>query len=641
MDGRVINIGGGTTSSSSGGSSVHTHYLKDLVEDSTHLLTTQSEKDLWNSHTKNKSDAHLLDRTNHTGTQSPTSIVWNANYRTVTDAQIQAWNSHTSLELGETATTAYRGDHGKISYTHSQSNHAPADATKNNTDTFLLNRENHTGKQPISTITNLQNILDTLEAKQLLRVDTFADLPDASTHTDSVVIVDETTGVIGFRKLAGLYKSDGTTWNRLSKNQLKAYDSDMLNGKKASFYATADDLANHTHDTSHTHNASELIQDDTHKLVTLAQINTWNSNTSLSIGITSSDAFRGDHGKVAHDHATSDHAPVDATKNNTDSYLLNRTNHTGTQAISTITDLQNILNGKASTTHTHADYLTLESIKKQMLKDGTSLELDNRDIILTKADGSQDIINLPTGVTDTWRDITSIPQVDENEISVSSHWAYEWVKTKVPLNAKFTDTVYNKPSSEPISYIEGLEKKLTDLSNAIPAETLPNKSYVQTHTTQVNIDSGNVDVINLFDTVTIQKNKKIRIDYFVPYKFDTSLVNPKANYINININIKINDTWYNLGNTIAQENIIYSDVKNTGNFLNFLTIDPIAILGLDASSSYTVQIELTARCETGTAKINYNNDINKLDNNLGARGDLLTDVSNQQYCHVMIEEKTR
>lgn len=35
------------------------------------------------------------------------------------------------LELGETSTTAYRGDRGKTAYEHSQTTHAPSDAQKN------------------------------------------------------------------------------------------------------------------------------------------------------------------------------------------------------------------------------------------------------------------------------------------------------------------------------------------------------------------------------------------------------------------------------------------------------------------------------------------------------------------------------
>lgn len=41
-------------------------------------------------------------------------------HRTVTDAEKAAWNAKSTLALGETASTAYRGDRGKIAYDHSQ-----------------------------------------------------------------------------------------------------------------------------------------------------------------------------------------------------------------------------------------------------------------------------------------------------------------------------------------------------------------------------------------------------------------------------------------------------------------------------------------------------------------------------------------
>ena len=41
-------------------------------------------------------------------------------HRTVTDEEKAAWNAKSNLALGETSTTAYRGDRGKIAYDHSQ-----------------------------------------------------------------------------------------------------------------------------------------------------------------------------------------------------------------------------------------------------------------------------------------------------------------------------------------------------------------------------------------------------------------------------------------------------------------------------------------------------------------------------------------
>lgn len=49
---------------------------------------------------------------------------------------------------------------------------------------------------------------------------------------------------------------------------------------------------------------------------------------------------------------------AEATKNQTDSYLLARTNHTGTQPVSTIDNLQTALDSKAAVDHTHTLNLT-------------------------------------------------------------------------------------------------------------------------------------------------------------------------------------------------------------------------------------------------------------------------------------------
>ena len=50
-------------------------------------------------------------------------------HRTVTDAEKAAWNAKSNLALGETSTTAYRGDRGKIAYDHSRATGNPHGAT--------------------------------------------------------------------------------------------------------------------------------------------------------------------------------------------------------------------------------------------------------------------------------------------------------------------------------------------------------------------------------------------------------------------------------------------------------------------------------------------------------------------------------
>ena len=49
----------------------------------------------------------------------------------ITSAERSNWDSKSNLALGETETTAYRGDLGKKAYTHSQTTHAPSNAQKN------------------------------------------------------------------------------------------------------------------------------------------------------------------------------------------------------------------------------------------------------------------------------------------------------------------------------------------------------------------------------------------------------------------------------------------------------------------------------------------------------------------------------
>ncbi len=57
------------------------------------------------------------------------------------DAANWEYMGGSGLELGETETTAYRGDRGKIAYDHSQASHAPANAEPNDPDTTVMGME--------------------------------------------------------------------------------------------------------------------------------------------------------------------------------------------------------------------------------------------------------------------------------------------------------------------------------------------------------------------------------------------------------------------------------------------------------------------------------------------------------------------
>lgn len=72
--------------------------------------------------TKISSKANISDLHNH----SNKSILDN-----ITSSKINEWDNKSTLALGTSSSTAFRGDYGNTAYTHSQSSHAPANAEAN------------------------------------------------------------------------------------------------------------------------------------------------------------------------------------------------------------------------------------------------------------------------------------------------------------------------------------------------------------------------------------------------------------------------------------------------------------------------------------------------------------------------------
>lgn len=95
---------------------------------------------------------------------------------------------------------------------------------------------------------------------------------------------------------------------------------DKVSGKGLSTndYTTSEknklaELTNYTHPS--THAATIIIEDTTHRFVTDTEKATWNSKSNLSLGTTSSTAYRGDYGNIAYTHSQTTHAPANAEAN--------------------------------------------------------------------------------------------------------------------------------------------------------------------------------------------------------------------------------------------------------------------------------------------------------------------------------------
>jgi hypothetical protein len=100
------------------------------------------------------------------------------NTRHITATERNSWNAKSNLALGETSSTAYRGDRGKVAYDHSQTAHAPVNAQKN------------------SDITKVE-----IEAKLI---------GDITSHTHSQYVTTDQLGNAGYGDMTkSIYDTDG------------------------------------------------------------------------------------------------------------------------------------------------------------------------------------------------------------------------------------------------------------------------------------------------------------------------------------------------------------------------------------------------------------------------------------------------
>jgi hypothetical protein len=103
----------------------------------------------------------------------------------------------------------------------------------------------------------------------------------------------------------------------------------------------------------------------------------------------------------------------------------------------------------------------------------------------SKVDSSRVLTDVPSGAvfTDTvYTKPTNEPisYITGLQAALDAKVDNSQVLTNVPENAVFTDTVYTKPTSEPISYITGLQTALNNLQAEIDAIETGGGSYVST-----------------------------------------------------------------------------------------------------------------------------------------------------------------
>lgn len=171
-------------------------------------------------------------------------------------------------------------------------------------------------------------------------VNTFAELPSAAANSGQYWGVLTTTGIIGFRKFAGLYRSDGTNWIYLG-NPI-ALASDVANVPSGTISATD-------------------VQGAVNEIDSDLTAHVGSRGASHATSTTSEAGFMS-----ALDHLKLSGIQAAATANSPDATLLDRANHTGTQASSTITNFNSDVDARVTlqmSAHTgaadpHPGYLT-------------------------------------------------------------------------------------------------------------------------------------------------------------------------------------------------------------------------------------------------------------------------------------------
>lgn len=295
--------------------------------------------------TVNQTDAFLLNRANHTGLQDITTI---SGLSTALSGKANAVHTH------DTATVTVAGFMSAADKTKLEN--IAAGATANHTDTYLLNRANHTGTQTIATIVDLQTSLDGksntnhghsvattsvagfMSALDKTKLESVAAGATANQTDTYLLNRGNHTGVQAIETISGLAAALAG-----KQNTLVAGDGITIDTVTNTISSTGGSGGGGTSD----HNALlNRTAPDQHPITAITGL-VGELNAKAGISHTHTDATDSTSGFMSVlDKAKLNGIAAGATANQADAFLLGRANHTGTQAISTIDNLQTTLDSK-------------------------------------------------------------------------------------------------------------------------------------------------------------------------------------------------------------------------------------------------------------------------------------------------------
>ena len=223
---------------------------------------------------------------------------------------------------------------------------------------------------------------------------------------------------------------------------------------------------------------------------------------------------------------------------------------------------------------------------------------------------------------------------EKNQLQLCNIYSHKWMNASFEIDQITIDGKTISDFESEKDFINEI-KKLVFKKGGVSGEGL--KTYVQTFKTSKTFNNGTAKLLNLFPEVIIKPNKQVRLDIYVPTRDNTN----SWGGLYVNVNAKVNDSWYNLGNT-GYDGGVMSNSANAIHALNHqMILDFTGNLGLDESKPFTLQFELTARSYNGATIVNGSHDINRTASGLGSRGALQRWASDQNFTHLIITEIDR
>lgn len=484
-----------------------------------------------------------------------------------------------------------------------------AGANQNSTDVFLLNRANHTGTQPSNTISDLAATVTTLInnriTDQVIDGDTVT-APTQNAVFDLVATKANLTHTHPISDVTGLSTSlanKADVSHTHTSTQITDFTSatrtavvddaivDGVTNKAPSQNAVFDSLANKAN-LNHTHVVSQITDYTT---ATDARIATYVSNTSIdalndvdttgkvngqvltyntttSQWVPTTPVVYGDMSKTTYD--TTNNGVVDNSErlnNQLPAFYLSRTNHTGTQDVSTITGLtkasvglgnvdntsdlnkplstatQTALNTKEPTIATglSTDYIAGDKTIKQLNTGNVAESLDKRFV----TDAQRTVIQNTSG-TNTG---------DETTATIKSKLGVASTTQEGYLTAANFNTFNNKEPALPLGtntqYFRG-DKTLATLDKNTVG--LGNVQNVDT-TNASNITSGSLDLARL-------NNTALQTLANTTFSEGTVMVYVDSNFKTVTIESTTNNVLFNLTSTGLDVNAKYGNHPNNPYF---------------------------------------------------------------------------